>query len=103
MMSKNKSTMNISIMEREFCISCPDEEREEIQLAVAYLDKKIQEVKEEGKVVGSERIAIIAALSITHELLLQRTGSNGFDVDQFRRRIGFIQKKLDDVLTKNER
>jgi len=102
MMIKNKSTMNISIMDREFCISCPDEEREEIQLAVAYLDKKIQEVKEEGKVVGSERIAIIAALSITHELLLQRTENSSFDIDQFKRRIGLIQKKLDDVLAKNE-
>lgn len=93
--------MDISIMGREFCISCPDEESKELQLAADYLDKKVQEIKEEGKVVGSESIAIIAALSITHELLMIQT-NNGFDINEFRRRIGLMQEKIDDVLVEQD-
>lgn len=88
-------------MGREFCVTCPDEEREEIQLAAAYLDNKIQEIKAEGKVIDSDRIAIIAALSITHELLMLRTGT-GFDMNEFRRRINSLQKKVDEVMIKTE-
>lgn len=88
-------------MGREFCVTCPDEEREEIQLAAAYLDNKIQEIKAEGKVIDSDRIAIIAALSITHELLMLRTGT-GFDMNEFRRRINSLKKKVDEVMIKTE-
>ena len=88
-------------MGREFCVTCPDEEREEIQLAAAYLDNKIQEIKAEGRVIDSDRIAIIAALSITHELLMLRTGT-GFDMNEFRRRINSLKKKVDEVMIKTE-
>ncbi|MBY0483289.1 cell division protein ZapA [Nitrosomonas sp.] len=97
---KNKP-LNLDIMGREFCVTCPDEEREEIQLAAAYLDNKIQEIKAEGKVIDSDRIAIIAALSITHELLMLRTGT-GFDMNEFRRRINSLKKKVDEVMIKTE-
>lgn len=88
-------------MGREFCITCPDEEQEEIQLAAAYLNNKIQEVKAEGKVIDSDRIAIIAALSITHELLMLRNGTV-FDMDEFKRRIVSLKKKVDEVMMRKE-
>lgn len=88
-------------MGREFCVTCPDEEREEIQLAATYLDRKIQEIKAEGKVIDSDRIAIIAALSITHEFLMLRNGT-GFDMQEFKRRIVSLKKKVDDVVIKKE-
>ncbi|WP_292994129.1 cell division protein ZapA [Nitrosomonas sp.] len=97
----NNKPLNLDIMGREFCVTCPDEEREEIQLAAAYLDRKIQEIKAEGKVIDSDRIAIIAALSITHELLMLRNGT-GFDMDEFRRRINSLKKKVDEVMVKTE-
>jgi len=93
--------LTINIMGRDFCVTCPNEEEEEIQLAAAYLDKKIQEVKAEGKFVDSDRIAIIAALGITHELLMMRHGT-GFDIDEFKRRIVSLKKKVDDAITKKE-
>ena len=77
-------------MGREFYITCPNEEQEDIQLAATYLDKKIQEVKAEGKVIDSDRIAIIAALSISH------------DMDEFKRRIALLKKKVDEVIIKKE-
>ncbi len=97
----NNKPLNLDIMGREFCVVCPDEEREEIQLSAAYLDRKIQEIKAEGKVIDSDRIAIIAALSITHELLMLRNGT-GFDMNEFRRRINSLIKKVDEVMIKTE-
>ena len=97
----NNKPLNLDIMGREFCVTCPDEEREEIQLSAAYLDRKIQEIKAEGKVIDSDRIAIIAALSITHELLMLRN-ETGFDMDEFRRRINSLKKKVDEVMVKTE-
>lgn len=93
----NNKPLNLNIMGREFCVTCPDEEREEIQLAATYLDRKIQEIKAEGKVIDSDRIAIIAALSITHELLMLRNGT-GFDMNEFKRRIMSLKKKVDEVI-----
>ena len=97
----NNKPLNLDIMGREFCVTCPNEEREEIQLAAAYLDNKIQEIKAEGQVIDSDRIAIIAALSITHELLILRNGT-GFDMSKFRRRINSLKKKVDEVMIKTE-
>jgi cell division protein ZapA len=97
----NSKTLNINIMGREFRITCPDEEQEDLQLAAAYLDKKIQEVKGEGKIVDSDRITIIAALSITHELLMLRNGT-GFDMDEFKRRIVSLKRKVDEVMIKKD-
>ena len=97
----NSKTLNINIMGREFCVTCPIDEQEDIELAAAYLEKKIHEVKAEGKVVDSDRIVIIAALSIAHELLMHRNGT-GFDIDEFKRRIVSLKKKVDEVMTKKE-
>ena len=97
----NNEPLNLNIMGRDFCIACPDEEREEILLAAAYLDKKTQEIRAEGKIVDSDRIALIAALQIAHELLMLRNGT-GFDIDEFRRRIVSLRKKVDEVLTDKE-
>ena len=65
-------TINVTIMGREFRVACPDDEREELLQSVSYLDKKMREIRDSGKVIGSERVAIMAALNITHELLTTR-------------------------------
>jgi len=95
----NENVLIIDIMGREFSISCPDEEREEILKAVEFLNKKIREIKSEGKIIDSERVIIAAALGITHELLILRR-SNGFDIDDIKRRIADIRKKINTTLNK---
>jgi cell division protein ZapA len=97
----NNKSLNISIMGRDFCIACPNDEREEILLAAGYLDKKIQEIREEEKVIDSDRIALIAGLRIAHELLMLREGA-GFDISEFRRRIVSLKKKVDEALPHEE-
>jgi len=99
---KNGKAMDVSIMGRDFCITCPDEERDELLKAVAYLDKKMREIRDSGKVIGSERVAIMAALNITHELLIARR-KEGFDTEEFRRRIDRMQAALDAVMPEQDK
>lgn len=90
----NNSAVDVAIMGREFRVTCPDEEREELLQAVTYLDKKMCEIRDNGKVVGSERIAIMAGLNIAHELLATKV-RGGFDMGEFKRRIDHMEMLLD--------
>ncbi|HEY6043588.1 MAG TPA: cell division protein ZapA [Nitrosospira sp.] len=99
---KNGKSMDVSILGRDFRITCPDDEREELLKAVAYLDKKMREIRDSGKVIGSERVAIMAALNIAHELLIARR-SDGFDTEEFRRRIDRMEAALDTVLPEQDK
>lgn len=88
-------------MGRDFCITCPNNGKEDIQLAAAYLDRKIQEVKTEDKIVDSDRIALIAALDIAHELLLLRN-ETGFDIAEFKRTIKSLDRQVDEAINSRE-
>ena len=78
-------------------MACPPEERAELLDSVAYLDKNMREIRDAGKITSIERIAIMAALNITHELLTVRLG-NGFDMSDFKRRMESMQAAIDTVL-----
>jgi cell division protein ZapA len=61
--------VSVSILGKDFMIACPREEREALRAAAAYLDKAMRDIHSGGKVIGSERTAIMAALNIANELL----------------------------------
>ncbi|HQR51137.1 MAG TPA: cell division protein ZapA [Methylophilaceae bacterium] len=94
-MSESKG-IDVSIMGREFRVSCTDDERAALMQAVSYLDRKMCEIRDSGKVASVERIAIMAALNIAHELLTTRTG--GFDIGDFKRRIDLMQEQIDQAV-----
>ena len=71
-MAADATGMQISIMEREFRVACEPDEQKSLQEAVEYLNRKMQEIKDQGKINGLDRIAIMAALNISHEFLTTR-------------------------------
>ena len=71
-MASNNVSMDVAIMGREFRVTCPEDERDGLLQAVTYLDRKMREIRDGGKVIGLERIAIMAALNITHDFLASR-------------------------------
>ena len=101
-MAEGAKTIEISILGRSYRIACEEGEREALMQAVAYLDGKMDEIKKLGKVNGMDRIAVMAALNIAHELLATKLGS-GFDIGQAKRRIASIEAKLDEVLAQQEK
>ena len=65
----NALPINITILDKEYKIACPEGEQSALLDSASYLDKKMREVRDSGSIIGSERIAVITALNITHELL----------------------------------
>ena len=92
--------VDVNIMGHEFAVACSEEERAGLMTAVGYLDKKMREIRDTGKVVGVERIAIMAALNLTHELLTVR--SNGFDIGDLKRRIISMQEQIDEAVAEQD-
>ena len=93
--------VDVLIMGREFTVSCTDEERAGLLEAVNYLDKKMRDIRDAGKIVGVERIAIMAALNLSHELLNTKTGD--VDIGDYKRRINAMQNQIDEaVATQNK-
>ena len=88
--------IDITILGREFTVSCTDEERQGLLDAVNYLDKKMREIRDSGKVVGLERIAIMAALNLSHEVLNTKTGN--VDIGDYKRRINAMQNQIDEAI-----
>ncbi|MGH8705148.1 MAG: cell division protein ZapA [Burkholderiales bacterium] len=101
-MAEGAKTIEISILGRSYRIACEDRERDALMQAVAYLDGKMSEIKKAGKVNGADRIAVMAALNIAHELLSIRLGGD-FDIGQAKRRIASIEAKLDAALAQQEK
>jgi len=101
MSSDNIQTLEIKILDRDLRVACPDDEREELLDAVAYLDRKMREIRDSGKVASAERIAIMAALNITHELLTMRLGG-GFDLAGFKRRMQDMEATIDATLAEQD-
>jgi len=101
-MAETGKTIEISILGRSYKIACEDGEREALLKAVAYLDGKMGEIKKTGKVSGTDRIAVMAALNIAHEFLTTKLG-NGFDIGDAKRRIGSIEAKLDEALARQDK
>jgi len=92
--------VNISIMGREFAVACPDEEQENLLAAARYLDSNMKEIQKTGKIIGTERCAIMAALNITNDLLkLQRSTAGQ---DRVEAKLNDLQSRIDDVLREAE-
>jgi cell division protein ZapA len=101
MSSEKNKPLDVTILDREFRVACPDDERDELLDAVAYLDKNMREIRDAGKITSVERIAIMAALNIAHELLTMRLGG-GFDMADFKRRMDSMQASIDTVLAEQD-
>ncbi|MBV8031691.1 MAG: cell division protein ZapA [Betaproteobacteria bacterium] len=95
-------TVEVNLLGRSYRVACADGEREALMQAVAYLDGKMNEIRKSGKVMGAERIAVMAALNVAHELLSIKLGS-GFDVGLAKRRMAEIESRLDAAIAKQEK
>jgi cell division protein ZapA len=96
-MNAEPKGLQINIMGREFRVACPDNEQQGLLQAVDYLNKKMIEIRDHGKIIGLERIAIMAALNIAHELLSTKLGG-GFDIADLKRRMEHMETILDQVI-----
>ena len=76
-MSEDKvSRVSVRLLDREYQVACPAEELGNLLDSAEYLDSKMREVRDSGKVTGLDRIAVISALNLANELIkLRRQGT----------------------------
>ncbi len=72
-MSREAVPVTVHILDKEYRVACAEHEREALIASAHYLSSKMKEIRDTGKVIGLERIAVMAALNITHELLQQKS------------------------------
>ena len=93
--------IEISILDRKLRVACAEDEQQELLRAVRYVDAKMREIRDRGKVIGGERIAILAALNIAHELLTTPLAS-GFDTGELKRRMQNMAAVIDEAMSAQE-
>ncbi len=68
-MSQDTARVSVRIMEKEYVVACPYEERAALLDAAEFLNGRMREIRDTGKVAGRDRIAVMAALNLAHEFL----------------------------------
>lgn len=80
-MSDDMARVSVRILEKEYQVACPAGERNELLKSAEVLNRKMREIRDSGKVVGTDRIAVMAALNITHELLQAQDADDKIGTD----------------------
>jgi len=88
--------LNIKIMDKDYRVACPQDQQSSLQDSARFLNERLNDIKSKGAIIGTERIAIMAALNLAHELLGSHDAASEFsDIDA---RMINIQKKIDIAL-----
>ncbi len=96
-MSRDLEPVSVRIMDKDYLIACPPEERAALQESARFLDARMREIRDSGKIVGLERIAVMAALNISHEMLQNRSLRDD-QVQSMSARIRTLQEKIEVAL-----
>ena len=91
-MNKN---VTIKLLGKEFVIGCPEENEAELMASANYLNNKMQEIRASGKIIGMERIAVMAARNISNEFLSSKVTQREQMEDTMLRLSEKINKSLD--------
>ena len=94
--------VTLSIMGREYRLACAPEEKAALLQCAQYVDGKMLAIKDAGKVMGADRIAVMAALQIAHELFNARDGA-GVEVGELQRRLRDLLQTCDEALLPQEK
>ncbi len=102
-MSGRLKPVTLHILDKDYVVACPESESEDLLASADYLSKKMREIREGGKVVGSERLLVMTALNIVHELLQykqQREDSAndfGEEIHRLQEKIAFALERVEGV------
>jgi len=101
MSEERVSRVSVRLLDREYQVACPAEERSDLLDSAEYLDGKMREIRDSGKVVGLDRIAVIAALNIANELIKQRKQGTAVEGD-VGARLKSLRERIEAALEKGQ-
>lgn len=96
-MSQASEPVSIRILDREYTVGVAPEERDSLAAAARLLDQKMREVRGANRMAAVDRVAVLAALNLAHELQQLREDQGGRD-DDIAHALAALQRKLDDAL-----
>lgn len=100
-MNDRTARVSIRILEKEYQVACPIEERTDLLDAAEYLNGKMREIRDTGSVLGLDRIAVVAALNLANELLkIKRVGAD-VDVDMVDR-MRHLRERVESAITRGK-
>lgn len=91
------TAVTVQILDKEYRVACPADEQEALLRSASFLNKKMKEIRDSGKVIGTDRIAVMAALNLAHDLLRSRSDSESHS-STLSGRIKTLQNKIDAAL-----
>ena len=100
-MSSDSLSVTVHILDKDYLVSCSVEEKADLVAAATYLDEKMKEIRKAGKVVGADRISVMAALNLSHELL-QSKNRREDQAKSMSSRIKGLQDKIEVALNKGK-
>jgi cell division protein ZapA len=91
-------TVTVEILDKEYQVACPPEQEHALTAAAKHLDQQMRDIRATGKVIGLERVAIMAALNLSYDLLSLRGGDAPQQLDSHEDRIKGLTSQLDEAL-----
>jgi cell division protein ZapA len=92
-----KKNIQVRILDKIFNIACPEHEEPALLETVRYVEEEMRHIRSTGRVIGLERIAVMAALNVTHELLKYKNSKDDY-IETLGQRLKELQDKIDGVL-----
>ena len=100
-MTDRTTRVSVRILEKEYQVACLPEERSELLDSAEYLNVKMREIRDAGSIVGLDRIAVMAALNLAHELLKLRGRGDAVDTD-VGQKIRQLRERVEGALTRGQ-
>lgn len=85
--------VDIQVLNKKFTVNCTEEERQGLESAVTYLNRKMADIKDNGNFIGIEKIAVMAALNLAYEVLNIESGD--INIGECKQKISELQEKID--------
>ncbi|MBL4780696.1 MAG: cell division protein ZapA [Porticoccaceae bacterium] len=97
------NTVTILVLDKEYQVHCPPEQRDALQRAALELDQRMRTIRQGGNVIGLERIAIMAALNLSYDLLdtQHQATENAVDSEDLERLDQKVFQALQDLTSSN--
>ncbi len=100
-MNETMARVSVRVLEKEYQIVCPAEERSDLLDSAEFLNARMREIRDSGKVVGVERIAVIAALNMANELIRLRKLDSSLETE-VGGRLRILRERVESALEKGQ-
>jgi cell division protein ZapA len=97
-MASKPERVDVRILEREYQLACLAEEKQALLATVRYVDERMKAIRDAGKISGTEKIAVMAALQIAGELLTTKTAGGELAIGELKRRMQAMNQVIDEAL-----